>query len=125
MQLSGNVALITGAGSGIGRAAAVLLAREGARIGALDTDADDLRAVVEQIQQDGGAALPLSADVAEPDAMQAAVQRLVAEWGRIDIVFANAGINGVWAPLEELAPEEWDQTLRVNLNGTSSMPCPI
>ena len=50
--------------------------------------------------------------------MARAVQALADKWGRIDIVFANAGINGVWAPIEELSPEEWDRTLDINLKGT-------
>jgi NAD(P)-dependent dehydrogenase (short-subunit alcohol dehydrogenase family) len=118
MPLSGRVALITGAGSGIGRAAAVLLAREGARVGALDRIEDDVREAVEEIRRGGGAALALAADVSHPGEVAGAVARLEREWGRLDIVFANAGINGVWAPIEELAPEEWEKTVAVNLTGT-------
>ena len=118
MQLKGRVALITGAGSGIGRAAALLLAREGAKIAALNRTEDELNEVVGQIKEQGGEAVPLVADVADPEQMRRAVERAAAEWGRLDVVFANAGINGVWAPLEELAPEEWDKTLAVNLKGT-------
>lgn len=118
MQLEGRVALITGAGSGIGKAAALLLAREGARIGALGRSHGDVRETVEEIEQSGGAALALVADIAEPEAMQKATGDLAGRWGRIDIVFANAGINGVWAPLEDLTPEEWDKTLNINLKGT-------
>ena len=118
MQLSGRVALITGAGSGIGRVAAVLLAREGARVGALDQTEEDVRETVEEIRRGGGAALSLAADVSHPGEVEGAVARLEREWGRLDIVFANAGINGVWAPVDELDPEEWDRTLAVNLKGT-------
>jgi NAD(P)-dependent dehydrogenase (short-subunit alcohol dehydrogenase family) len=50
--------------------------------------------------------------------MQQAIQQVINQWGRLDIVFANAGINGVWAPLEELEPEEWDKTININLKGT-------
>jgi NAD(P)-dependent dehydrogenase (short-subunit alcohol dehydrogenase family) len=118
MSLRDRVALITGAGSGIGKAAALLLAREGARIGALDGGAEELQKVVEQIKEGGGESLPLVADVSQPEQVRQAVRRLAEAWGRLDIVFANAGINGVWAPLEELEPEEWDRTLDVNLKGT-------
>ena len=118
MQLEGRVALITGAGSGIGKAAALLLAREGAKIGALSREADEVEKVVQQIEAAGGAALPLVADISQPGEMQQAVKQLADRWGRIDIVFANAGINGVWAPLEELTPEDWDHTLGINLKGT-------
>ncbi len=118
MQLQGRVALITGAGSGIGKAAALLLAAEGARVAAVDLAEEEVQATTREIQGRQGEALPLAADVSNPEAMQRAVQQTVDRWGRIDIVFANAGINGVWAPLEELSPEEWDKTLTINLKGT-------
>lgn len=118
MLLQDKVALITGAGSGIGQAAARLLATEGAAIGALDRDGEPIRQTVEDINRQGGRAIVLVADVASPQQIEAAVQKLVDTWGRLDIVFANAGINGVWAPLEDLKPEEWDTTLAINLKGT-------
>ncbi len=62
--------------------------------------------------------MPVVADISSPDEMQKAVEQIINRWRRIDIVFANAGVNGVWAPLEELKPEEWDKTLDVNLKGT-------
>ena len=118
MQLQGRVALITGAGSGIGKAAALLLAREGARVAAVDLAEEEVQATVKEIEGRRGEALALAADVSSPEDMQRAVQQTADRWGRIDIVFANAGINGVWAPLEELTPEEWTKTLTVNLTGT-------
>lgn len=119
MQLAEKVALITGAGSGIGKAAALLLAKEGAKIAALGrTEDDELKDTVSKIQNAGGEAIPVAADISQPDEMQQAVQQVANQWGRLDIVFANAGINGVWAPLEELEPDEWDKTIDVNLKGT-------
>lgn len=118
MELEGKVALITGAGEGIGRAAALLLASEGARAGVLGRTEANIRKLAEEIRAQGGQALPLVADVSQPDPMQRAYRELEAAWGRCDIVFANAGVNGVWAPLEDLEPEEWDQTLAINLKGT-------
>lgn len=118
MQLAERVALITGAGSGIGKAAAMLLSKEGAKIGVLGHTKEDLEQTVSEIQNAGGEAMPLIADISQPDEMQQAVQQLVNQWGRLDIVFANAGINGVWAPIEELDPQEWDKTINVNLKGT-------
>jgi NAD(P)-dependent dehydrogenase (short-subunit alcohol dehydrogenase family) len=118
MQLAGKVALITGAGSGIGEAAARLLAKEGAKVAALSRTEEDVEKVVKDIRASGGEALAVPADISQPEQMQAVIKRIGAEWGRLDIVFANAGINGVWAPLDELEPEEWDKTLDVNLKGT-------
>jgi len=118
MQLDGKVALVTGAGSGIGKAAALLLAREGAKVAALDLKEDDAQQTVDEITRAGGTARAVAADVSQPDQVQQAVQDTVAAWDRLDIVFANAGINGVWAPLEELTPEDWDKTLGINLKGT-------
>ena len=118
MQLVGRVALVTGAGSGIGRAAALLLAREGARVAALGHTEEQLRETVDAIAAAGGEAIPLVADIADPAQLQDAARRIEERWGRLDIVFANAGINGVWAPIEELAPEEFDRTVRNNLTGT-------
>lgn len=118
MQLTDKVALITGAGSGIGEAAAKLLAKSGAKVAALGRTKEEVEKVVAQIQDDGGEAMTVIADVSQPEQMQQATQQIGEKWGRIDIVLANAGINGVWAPIEELAPEEWDKTLNVNLKGT-------
>lgn len=118
MRLKDRVALVTGAGSGIGKAAALLLAREGARIGALGRTEDELKDTVKQIKRARGKAIPLIADISQPEEMMQAIERLIHEWKRIDIVFANAGVNGVWAPIEELTPKDWDTTLGINLKGT-------
>jgi NAD(P)-dependent dehydrogenase (short-subunit alcohol dehydrogenase family) len=118
MQLAGKVALITGGGEGIGRAAALLFAREGAKVAVLGRHLENLEPVVDQIAAEHGEAIPVLADVSQPEEIQAAIQEIVKKWGRLDVVFANAGINGVWAPLEELEPEEWDKTLAINLKGT-------
>jgi NAD(P)-dependent dehydrogenase (short-subunit alcohol dehydrogenase family) len=117
-KLDGKVALITGAGSGIGAAAAIMLAQEGARIGALSRTKDELQKVVDEVNRVGSEGLVLEADISNPQDMEAACKKLVDRFGRLDIVFANAGVNGVWAPLEELTPEEWDHTLDINLKGT-------
>jgi NAD(P)-dependent dehydrogenase (short-subunit alcohol dehydrogenase family) len=118
LNLSGRVALVTGASSGIGKAAALLLARQGAHVGLLATGEADLRAVEQEILRSGGQALVLPADVSQAGQMQQAVETLAGHWGRLDCVVANAGINGVWAPLEELDPAEWEKTISINLTGT-------
>jgi NAD(P)-dependent dehydrogenase (short-subunit alcohol dehydrogenase family) len=118
VNLKGRVALVTGGGSGIGKATALMFADEGASVGVLDLDEKDVNSTVKQIEKAGGKALALVADVSDPEQMKKAVDALAKEYGRLDVVFANAGINGVWAPIEELAPEEWDKTLAVNLKGT-------
>jgi NAD(P)-dependent dehydrogenase (short-subunit alcohol dehydrogenase family) len=116
--LAGKVALVTGGGAGIGKASALLLAAAGARVGVLGRTANELKATCSEIEAAGGNALPLLADVAKTGPMITAYERLLRRWGRLDIVFANAGINGVWTSLEDLKPEEWDQTLAINLRGT-------
>lgn len=118
MELKGKVALVTGAGSGIGKAAAVLLARQGAAVGALSHTEAEVVATAREIADAGGTAMPLTADVSDDAAVERAVDQLVQAFGRLDVVFANAGINGVWAPIDELTPEEWDRTVAVNLRGT-------
>ena len=118
MQLAGKVALITGAGSGIGKATALLFAKEGAKVAALSRTQDELQETVSQVQNAGTEGMSVEADISQPEQMQQAMQQVVDRWGRLDIVFANAGINGVWAPLEELDPEEWNKTINVNLTGT-------
>ncbi|MDP9470677.1 MAG: SDR family oxidoreductase [Chloroflexota bacterium] len=87
-------------------------------VAALGQTAARLDDTVAAIERDGGEALALTADVSEAAHVEEAVTRTVERWGRLDIVVANAGINGVWAPLEDLEPADWDRTLRVNLTGT-------
>src|SRR5947209_143381 len=118
MQLTGKVAFVTGAGSGIGKAAAVLLAQQGARVVALSRTAHEVEQTAEEINREGKEAMAILADISREDQMQRAVQQTLDRWGRIDIVFANAGINGVWAPIEELSLAEWSQTIDINLTGT-------
>ena len=116
--LDGKVALVTGAGSGIGRATAVLLAREGATVVALGHRLECADEVADEIRGGGGTVLPVAADVADAGAVRDVVARVERELGRLDVVVANAGVNGVWAPLEELTPQEWADTIATNLTGT-------
>jgi NAD(P)-dependent dehydrogenase (short-subunit alcohol dehydrogenase family) len=118
MQLQGKAAIITGAGSGIGKAAAILFAKEGAKVCLVSRTEDELRKTVDEIKAAGGTAVFAVADISKPDEIERAVVAAIEAFGRLDVVFANAGINGVWAPIEELAPEEWDNTININLKGT-------
>ncbi len=117
-DLEGKVALITGAGSGIGKATALLFARQGAQVAALGRNAEELQATVNMITRQGGKAIPVTADISVASQMEAAIGEVNRQWGRLDIVFANAGVNGVWAPIEDISPEEWDNTISINLRGT-------
>lgn len=118
IHLNDKVALVTGAGSGLGRAAAKRLSQAGAKVALLGRDATELRATQSQIRTYGGDSLVIEADISNATVMQQAISRIFSQWRRLDIVFANAGINGVWAPLEELTVEEWDETININLRGT-------
>lgn len=118
MKLSNRVALVTGAGSGIGRASAELFAREGALVGLLARTEEELKEVQEGIERAGGKAEVLRADVSDAGALEQCIGEFGKRHGAIHVVFANAGVNGVWAPLEELKVEEFEQTVRINLLGT-------
>ena len=117
-NLKGKVALVTGAGSGIGKAAALTLGAAGANVVVMSRTASEVDETASEIRSAGGESLALSADTSDDAAMEALVTRTVSHYGRLDIVVANAGINGVWAPIESLTPEEWDKTIAVNLRGT-------
>ncbi len=117
-ELKDKVALVTGAGSGIGKASALTLGAAGAAVIALSRTAEEVERTAAEIVEAGGKAQAATADVSDDAAMGEAVERIIRDHGRLDIVVANAGINGVWAPIESLTPEEWDTTIRVNLRGT-------
>ena len=118
MSLDGKIALVTGAGSGLGRASALKLAREGAHLALLSRTKAEVDAVADEIGAMGRTALPLYADISDIADMQSAYDQIVEGFGHLDIVFANAGINGTWAPIDELPIEDWDKTIAVNLRGT-------
>ena len=118
MRLKDKVALITGGGSGIGEATCLTFAREGAAVGVLDLRREPAERVAAEIRQQGGRAIALEADVADEAAVAAAVARAVQEYGALNAVFANAGINGMQCPIEEMTIQEWRATLDTNLTGT-------
>jgi NAD(P)-dependent dehydrogenase (short-subunit alcohol dehydrogenase family) len=117
-MLENKVAFITGGASGIGAGTAKRFAKEGAKVVLADLQEEEGQQIQQEIEQSGGQALYVKCDVSSPESVQAAINSTIEKFGRLDIVFANAGINGVWTPIEELKPEEWDKTLNINLKGT-------
>jgi NAD(P)-dependent dehydrogenase (short-subunit alcohol dehydrogenase family) len=116
-RLAGKRAIITGAGSGIGRASALRFAGEGAAVLAVDRDADSVAATVRTIEAEGGRALAVSADAGSEADVRDFVARAIGAFGGIDVLFANAGISGPLLPLAELTVEVWLRVLTVNLLG--------
>jgi NAD(P)-dependent dehydrogenase (short-subunit alcohol dehydrogenase family) len=116
-RLRGRVALVTGGGSGIGQAAALAYAREGAIVAVCGRRLDALEETAALIRAAGGEALALVADVAAAAQVREAVERIGAHYGRLDIAFNNAGAEGKFAPITELEEDDFDQVVGVNLKG--------
>ena len=115
-RLSGRTAVITGAGSGIGRAASLLFSHEGANLVCVDR-ADSVAETAEMIAKAGGKAVALQGDAGDEAFVKSYIDRALAEYGRLDVVWANAGISGGFMPLDEQTPEYWTEILRINLIG--------
>ena len=115
-RLDGRVALVSGAGSGIGRATARLLARDGARIAVGDINAEGAAETVRLIGEAGGQGLALALDVTDETAWAAAVERVKAAWGRLDVLVNNAGTELV-KPIVDTTLAEWRRVMAVNLDG--------
>jgi len=116
MRLKGKVALITGAASGIGRATALLFAQEGAKVMCADIDGEGARATAQEIAARGGEAAHVQADVSQEEDARRMVQATVERFGRLDVLFNNAGVESAM-PLTEVPEEEWDRVIGVNLKG--------
>jgi NAD(P)-dependent dehydrogenase (short-subunit alcohol dehydrogenase family) len=116
-RLHGKRTIVTGAGSGIGRASAKLFAAEGARVLAVDRVQAAVDATAAEIAKAGGTAIAVSADAGSEADVKAFVDRAVAEFGGLDAIYANAGISGGLIPLFEQTVEHWQEILRVNLIG--------
>ncbi|TXM75909.1 glucose 1-dehydrogenase [Methylobacterium sp. WL12] len=117
-RFTGKVAFVTGAASGIGRAAALAFAREGAEVAIADRDEAALEQVRAEMAGTGAAVLPIRCDVSRPDAVEAAVAGTVARFGRLDCAFNNAGVENRAAPVHAIELDEWDRILDINLRGT-------
>jgi len=119
-SLTGKRALITGGASGIGKATALLFAREGAAVAVVDLDVEGGRRVVSDVQREGGRAIFVRADVTQSGDCQNAVQRTVSALGGLEILFNNAGIIRR-ATVTELSAEEWDRVMAVNVKSVFLM----
>jgi NAD(P)-dependent dehydrogenase (short-subunit alcohol dehydrogenase family) len=115
-RLEGKSIIITGAGSGIGRAASLLFTKEGAQLIAVDRT-EGVQETVEQVRKAGGTAEAVMADAGSEDDVKGFVAKAIAAYGKLDGIWANAGISGGLVPLPEQTPEHWQEILRVNLIG--------
>ncbi|HET7723877.1 MAG TPA: SDR family NAD(P)-dependent oxidoreductase [Propionibacteriaceae bacterium] len=118
MDFDHRTALVTGAGSGIGRSAALALAHRGASVAVVGHSPDSAQDTVDEIVRRGGSAYAYAAELSDPQGVEALYEEVSGRSGKLDVVVANAGINGVWAPIDQLTPEEWERTISVNLTGT-------
>ena len=117
-RLEGRVALVTGAALGIGRAASLLMAREGAAIAVTDVLAEPGREVVREIESQRGKARFWPLDVADEAQVKSVIAEVVRHFGRLDVLVNNAGISGASKPTDEITEAEWDRVMAVNVKGT-------
>ena len=116
-QATGKIALVTGAGSGIGRATAVALLREGYSVVLAGRRPDPLKQTADAAGRDGSRALAVPTDVSDPASVRALFDRTKAAFGRLDLLFNNAGTGAPPVPLEDLSFEQWRRVIDVNLTG--------
>ena len=121
MFLKDKVALITGAGRGLGKATAVAMAKEGASVAILSRTKSELEETAGTIEKTGGKVLVLPTDVAQERSVREAVAETTAVFGKIDILVNCAAIVGPAAPIHEVDPDDWDRTLSINLNGVRQL----
>lgn len=117
MKLKDRVALVTGAGSGIGQASALLFAAEGAKVAVVDLKPDAARATAGQIERAGGMAQAIAADVSRSEDNREAVGQTVGRWGRLDIFYANAGVPQWPSSVEDTEESAFDRIMAVNVKG--------
>ena len=117
MKLSNKVAIITGSGSGIGRACAILFSQEGAKISVADIDEKSGRQTVDLIKQKGGSAIFIQTDVSKASDAEGMIKATVNNYGKLDILFNNAGIGMPFIPTEEVEESFWDKIMDINVKG--------
>ncbi len=110
--------VVTGGGSGIGRATVKLLAEAGAQVAIIERDHSHIKQVLAEIGGEKKGHVAIEADIRSEEKMKKAYGAIGAKWDKIDVLVANAGINGVWAPLDKIRASEWDETIEINLRGT-------
>ncbi|MGB8474920.1 MAG: SDR family oxidoreductase [Candidatus Acidiferrum sp.] len=117
-ELQGKVGIITGGTSGIGRDAAVLFAKAGAKVVVAGRREAEGKETVDLVRAAGGDGLFVKTDVARATDVQSLVQKTIEKFGRLDVAFNNAGIEGNWVPIVDQSEEDWDRTIDINLKGT-------
>jgi NAD(P)-dependent dehydrogenase (short-subunit alcohol dehydrogenase family) len=117
-RLQGQTALVSGASQGLGKVIATRFAHEGARVVLAARSRERLHETAAEIEAAGGSALVVPVDVGEPSEVDALAQRVEAEVGALDVIVANSGISGPTAELWNVTPDEWEETMRVNVTGT-------
>jgi NAD(P)-dependent dehydrogenase (short-subunit alcohol dehydrogenase family) len=116
-ELEGKVGLVTGGTSGIGRETAVLFAKAGAKVVVAGRRAAEGEKTIELIRAAGGEGLFVKTDVSKASEVETLIQKAVEKFGRLDVAFNNAGIEGVWTPIVRQSEEDWDRTIAINLKG--------
>lgn len=117
MKLKDRIAIVTGAASGIGAASARLFSTEGAKVALVDVDEKGLANVAAGIEADGGETISIAADVSQGDAARAGVERVLAAWGKVDVLMTAAGIS-LGGTVDRVDEAAWDRTFAINVKGT-------